>query len=522
RIDQQLSYHQETRELFKDLVLAGFQTLLFTQSRKMAELQAKWALDAFRNSPFEHKVMAYRAGYPPKTRRAIEQKLRDRELFGISATSALELGIDIGTLDTVIISGFPGSMTSFWQQAGRCGRGVENALVVFCAGGDALDQYYINNQDLFFKDKHEEAIIDLENKYIVEGHLECAVKEIPLHENDAYYFGPIACSILKKLEGDKKIYKIGPRYFHTKNDFPAERVSLNTIPSEAYKVFDVTSGRKTYLTSETENRVFSTLHDGAIFLYMAETYRVERLDLEAKEVLLRKEDLDYYTQARFNTNIMPIGFDNDGNATRLHARETRPVQVIPRGTNLEPFSLYFGDVRVENEYSSYVERSISTAELIGSNALNLPSTSFLTKAMWFDIPVDVQVALDVQGKRTLAGGLHAIEHGAIGLFPRHVLCSRWDIGGVSIDLDPVYNKPMIYIYDGFPGGIGLAERAKDHLTTLLHDTLVLVQNCRCAADTGCPSCIQSPKCGNGNEPLSKKAATTILSMILEKKSPIAP
>ncbi len=522
RIDQQLSYHQETRDLFKELVLAGFQTLLFTQSRKMAELQAKWALDTFKNSPFERKVMAYRAGYPPKTRRAIEQRIRDRELFGISTTSALELGIDIGTLDSVIISGFPGSMTSFWQQAGRCGRGAESSLVVFCAGSDALDQYYINNQEMFFKEKHEDAIIGLENKYIVEGHLECAIKEIPLHEDDAYFFGPLAGTVLNKLSGEKKIHKIGPRYFHTKNDFPAERVSLSTIPSESYKVFDVTTGKKVYLTSETENRVFSTLHDGAIFLFMTETYRVEHLDLDEKEVILRKEDVDYYTQTRFTTSIMPIGFGETGEVSRLQASDTKPVQVMSRGSALEPFSLYFGDVRVESEYSSYVERKISTTEILNSNSLNLPATSFLTKAMWFDIPLDVQVALDVKGKRSLAGGLHAIEHGAIGLFPRHVLCSRWDIGGVSIDLDPVYNKPMVYIYDGFPGGIGLAEKAKDNLVPLLKETRELVERCRCKADTGCPSCIQSPKCGNGNEPLSKNAARSILSMIIDNMPAKSP
>ncbi len=514
-LGKRLSHHQDTRELFKTFTLNSFQTLVFTQSRKMAELQARWAKDGLAGSPLADRVMAYRAGYPPKMRRALERKLRDKELLGVAATSALELGIDVGSLDVVIISGFPGSVTSFWQQAGRCGRSSSESLVVFIAGSDALDQYYVNNPEYFFS-RHEDAVIDLCNPYIVKGQLECGIKELSLHEMDLSFFGPRAREIVEQLVAEKTVSKVGGRYTYTRNDFPAERTSLNSIPSENYKVLEVAGGNKRYITSETESRVFSTLHEGAIFLFMAETYKVEKLDLQEHEVLLQREDVDYYTQALYNTNIFPISVSPSGFEPVTDARAIKPARVFPREAGLEGLDVYYGDVRVEHEYTRYAVKAIDTGEATDYHPLELPKTAFNTKAVWVNVPLDVQVALDVAGRKSLGGGIHAVEHGSIGLFPKNVLCSRWDVGGVSIDIDPLYKKPMIYIYDAFPGGIGLSEKAKDNIIPLLEDTLALIRSCACKGDTGCPSCIQSPKCGNGNEPLSKTAAITLLSMILEK------
>nr|MDO8113773.1 DEAD/DEAH box helicase [Candidatus Sigynarchaeota archaeon] len=515
-LDQRLSYHQDTRELFKTFAGKSFQTLVFTQSRKMAELQAKWARDEFAGTPLASRVMSYRAGYPARERRMLEKKLRSKELVGIAATSALELGIDIGSLDIVIISGFPGSITSFWQQAGRCGRSANDSLVVFCASADALDQYYMQNPDYFFAKRHEDAVIDLGNPYIVKGQIACAVKEISLHEEDASYFGPRATEILAQLVEEKVIHKIGERYFYSRNDFPAEKTSLNSIPAENYKVFEQVGGKKRYLTSETESRVFSTLHDGAIFLYMAETYRVEKLDLHEREVVLKREDVDYYTEALYTTTIQPITVGGDSFSAIKAPGDIKPATVFSRRGGLEPLEVCYGDVRVEHEYTKYVVKKIATDEAKEFHPLTLPKTVFNTKSVWFNIPLDVQTALDVMdNKKALGGGIHAVEHGAISLFPKNVLCSRWDVGGVSIDMDPLYRKPMIYIYDAFPGGIGLAEKAKNNVISLLTDTLSLIEKCTCKADTGCPSCVQSPKCGNGNQPMSKKAAIKALSMILE-------
>lgn len=516
-LGKRLSHHQDTRELFKTFTTNSFQTLVFTQSRKMAELQAKWAKDGLTGSSLADRVMAYRAGYPPKVRRALERKLRDKELVGVAATSALELGIDVGSLDVVIISGFPGSITSFWQQAGRCGRSSSDSLVVFIAGSDALDQYYINNPEYFFsKKRHEDAIIDLGNPYIVKGQIECGIKELPLDEVDLSFFGPRAREIVEQLVVEKVVHKVGGRYIYARNDFPAERTNLNSIPSEDYKVIEVMGGKKRYITSETESRVFSTLHEGAIFLFMAETYKVEKLDIQAREVLLLREDVDYYTQALYTTNIFPISISLSGFEPVTDFKTLKPARVFGRGAGLEGLDVYYGDVRVEHEYTRYAVKAIDTGEAIEYHPLELPKTAFNTKAVWINVPLDVQVVLDVMGKKSLGGGIHAVEHGSIGLFPKNVLCSRWDVGGVSIDIDPLYKKPMIYIYDAFPGGIGLAEKAKDNIIPLLEDTLALIRTCACKGDTGCPSCIQSPKCGNGNEPLSKKAAISILSMLLDK------
>jgi DEAD/DEAH box helicase domain-containing protein len=518
-MNQRLSVNQDTKILFSTFITGGYQTLAFTQSRKMAELQAKWARDAFIGTPYEGRVMPYRAGYPAHARRALEQQLRDGELAGISATSALELGIDIGSLEVVIVSGFPGSITSFWQQAGRCGRGTEDSLVVYCAGSDALDQYYVEHPDEFFRPRLEDAVIDLSNKYIVKGHLECAAKELPVTPADLDTFGPGSRAAIEQLAREGVVINVSGRYVHIRTDFPAERVSLNSIPSEAYKVFDMSSGTKRLLTVETENRVFSTLHEGAIFLYMAETYRVSRLDLVSKEVDLVKEDVDYYTQARFDTSISPVVAGEDGTLENA----TKPASLVPttefsRGDGFEPLQVFFGDVKVASKSSRYLVKSLRTDETIESRPLDLPTTSFFTKSMWFNVPADVQVALDEAGKDLLGGAIHAVEHGSIGLFPRHVLCSRWDIGGVSIDMDPLYKKPMIYIYDGFPGGIGLAERATGRVIELLDDTVATIRNCPCKSDNGCPSCIQSPKCGNGNEPLSKKGAIILLDGIVSNIS----
>lgn len=511
---QRISSHHDTRELFKAFVSRGLQTLVFTQSRKLAELHARWAADALGQAGRAGQVLPYRAGYPAKTRRAIEKRLREKDLIGIAATSALELGIDVGTLDAVIVSGFPGSITSFWQQGGRCGRSGKEGTVVLVAGADALDQYYMAHPEAFMGSKHEDAIIDLTNRYIVRGHVECAIKELALDPSEMEWFGPAARDAVAGLVSAGIAMEANGRYVHATNGFPAEKVPLNSIPSETYTVHDVSSGAKRYLTSESEHRVFAELHEGAIYLFMAETYKVVDLDIHSKTVTVAREDVDYYTESMRDTWIRPVRFV-DGVYERIaRASDTTPVSRTERAGGLESFDVYFGDVLVESQCTRYVKRTIATGEIAGVHDLDLPKTSFYTKAMWFNVPLDVQVALDAGGTRMLGGAIHAVEHGTISLFPKRVLCSRWDIGGVSIDIDPLYKKPMIYIYDGFPGGIGLAERAKDLAITMLADARTMIAACPCKVDTGCPSCIQSPKCGNGNEPLSKKGALLFLDEVL--------
>ncbi|MFX0099181.1 MAG: Zn-binding domain-containing protein [Candidatus Hodarchaeota archaeon] len=299
------------------------------------------------------------------------------------------------------------------------------------------------------------------------------------------------------------------------DDFPAENVPLNAIPSENYKVFELDNDEKKFLTTETEDRVFSTLHEGAIFLYLAETFKVLELNLEEKEVILKKEDVHYYTEPRYTTNITPLIEDDAGSSPVVKKGDLPPVKIFDRGEKVDPLKLYYGDVLVEHEYTKYVELEINTSKIINQCPLELPKTSFQTKALWFNIPLEIQVELDEIDKKALGGAIHAVEHGVISLIPKNVLCSRWDIGGVSIDLDPLYNCAMIYIYDSYPGGIGLVEHAKENIIGLLKDTLEMIKNCQCKDDSACPSCCQSPKCGSGNIPISKRGAIKLLSMLLE-------
>ncbi|MBD3186453.1 DEAD/DEAH box helicase [Candidatus Bathyarchaeota archaeon] len=514
--DQRISYHHDSRELFQYFIQHGLQTLMFTQSRKMAELQAKWAINYFRGTRHEGRIMPYRAGYPARTRRKLEKQLRERSLIGISATSALELGIDIGSLDAVIISGFPGSMMSLWQQAGRCGRGKGKSIVVFCAGSDALDQYYINHPQMFFKKNHESAIISLENPYILRGHLACAVKERPIGDSELLFFGPRAHPVMRDMLAEGIIHRIGNKFFYAKDDFPAEKIPLNAIPTESYQVFQVDRQRRRYLTSETEDRVFSTLHEGAIFLFMAETFKVISLDLDEKVVSLKREEVNYYTEPYYDTSVIPLVERDNGEKVPARRRSSLvPALVRERGEGLEPLEIHYGNVTVEKRYTKYVEKKISDGSTMSQHPLHLPRTKFNTKGVFIIIPNDIHVALLEQGSKKLGGGIHAIEHGIIALFPQHVFCSRWDVGGVSITLDPLFNRPVIYLYDSFPGGIGLVEKAKDVMLSLLGDTLEIIKSCTCQADTGCPSCVQSPKCGNGNDPISKSSAETIIEMLLQ-------
>ncbi|MHA1680037.1 MAG: DEAD/DEAH box helicase [Promethearchaeota archaeon] len=511
------STHLDTREMFHFFIKNQFQTLLFSQSRKMAELQAKWAMDYFKGKRMDGKIMPYRAGYPAQKRRLLEKMLRDRKLMGISATSALELGIDIGSLDVVIISGFPGSMMSFWQQAGRCGRVLDDSLVVFCAGSDALDQYYITHPEMFFNGKHEDAIINLENPHILRGHLSCAIKELPISDSELYYFGPKAHEIAKQMLMEGTIQRIGNKYFYALDDFPAWSIPLNAIPSETYSIFEIRADEKVYLTSETENRVFSTLHDGAIFLYMGETYRVIHLDLDNKVVDLKREDVNYYTEQYNSTEITPYAGGDAEKGIAINPEDLIPVHTITRGKGLEAINFYFGDVIVEKQFNKYAEKTIKSGEVISYHRLDLPKTKFTTKSIFFTIPKDIYLELVESGKKSLGGGIHAIEHGIIALFPKNIFCSRWDVGGVSIDVDPLFNRPAIYIYDSFPGGIGLSEKATEMIVSLLNSTREMIRGCSCKPDNGCPSCVQSPRCGNGNEPISKKGALSILDAILHEE-----
>lgn len=491
------SPHQQTKNLFAMQVSRGIQTLCFTVSRRMAELIARWTREEI--PELKERVTAYRAGYLPSERREIEKMLREKQLLGVASTSALELGIDIGSLDSVIISGYPGTIISTWQQAGRAGRGIEDALVTLVAFENPLDQYFMKHPDKFFGKPHEHAIIDLENPYINLGHLMCAAAELPLNYKDSKYFSPINTkkededsfnpflSALKILKDIKLVMKSPKGYVYAGTRRAVDMVSLDSISSDQVKV--ICEGK--ILEVIDRNRAYSEAHRGAVFLHQGETYFVEDLDLDNRTAYVRKEDLDYYTEAA----------------------ETADIEIISEfeEKTWNDFGVKVGEVTVTKWYNKYFVKKYD--EVLAFEPLDLPPIIFDTTALWFMIPAHV-VREVKKNNLDFEGGIHAVEHAMIAMTPYFALCDRRDIGGVSTSTHPNTRKPTIFIYDGYQGGIGISEKNYQLFQELATNTLELIESCEC--EDGCPSCIYSPKCGNNNEPLDKKAAIIILRALLKK------
>ncbi len=493
------SPHQETKNLFVMYLQQDIQTLTFTLSRKMAELLAMWTKKAL---PYlADRIMSYRAGISKTTRRRIETQFKSRELLGVSSTNALELGIDIGSLDATITSGFPGTISSFYQQIGRAGRGEELSISVFIPMANPLDLFYIHNPDVLFGPTKEEVLITLKNKYIIKNHLCCAAKEIPIKEEDYFIFGieekEQFIGYLAELEEEGLLIKRSGRYFWKGDFYPNSHYGLNNLSNKNYKIFLKRGEREDLLTIEDESFVFRDLHQGAVYLYEAETYIVQELDIENKLVYITKVEADFYTQSLKHTHITTL--------TILNSKMAGPKN------NIECF---FGDVKVEHEYYSYKIIDSMTQEILARRPLeNIPLIEFETQAHWFLIPFQFQKELEEKGY-DLGGSIHAIEHAMIAIAPTLAQISRWDLGGVSIDFDPIKQQPIIYIYDAFRGGIGISELLFNNMNELFKMAYHLIKTCKCTAINGCPGCIISPKCGNLNEPLDKQGALFLLEKIL--------
>jgi DEAD/DEAH box helicase domain-containing protein len=497
------SAHQETKNAFLSHLTykSGIQTLTFTLSRKMAELQAIWIRES--HPIIKDKVHSYRAGISKKKRREIENNFKSRKILGISSTNALELGIDIGTLEATISSGFPGTLSSFYQQIGRSGRGEDLSLSTFIPMQNPLDLFYIHNPNILFGPIREEILITLNNKYILKNHLCCAAKEIPLKTDENLKFGiednQIYLNYLENLASDSLLMKRGDRYFWKGDFFPNEKFGLESISDRSYKVILRAPNKEEFLTIEDESYVFRDLHQGAIYLYEAETYIVEELDIEAKKVYISKSNVDFYTQSLKHTEITPLEI----------------LAQIDTGPNVN-IKAFFGNVKVEHEYYSYKVIDTLTQEIRARYPLeDIPIIKFETQALWFLIPFELQKEIELNNY-DLGGTVHAIEHAMIAMAPALAQISRWDLGGLSIDFDPVKQQPIIYIYDAFRGGIGISESLYYNLTELLKLTYILINSCNCNAPNGCPGCIMSPKCGNNNEPLDKKGALFLLEKLLGK------
>ena len=495
------SAHQETKNLFITHLKydTGIQTLTFTLSRKMAELQAIWTKKAL--PLLKDKISSYRAGISKKKRREIEEKFKERRILGVSSTNALELGIDIGSLDATISSGFPGTISSFRQQIGRSGRGSDLSISTYIPMQNPLDLFYVHNHEQLFGNIQEEVLITLKNKYILKNHLCCAAKEIAINKDEYQKFGikekEIFDNCIEELVSESLLMKKMDKYYWKGDFFPNEKYGLNALSSRIYKVILRKSGFEELLTVEDESYVFRDLHPGAVYLYEAETYIVQDLDLDEKIVYIARSNVDFYTQSLKHTEITPL--------------ETFLEENTEKNKLIEKF---FGNVKVEHEYYSYKVIDTLSQETLSRHPLdNIPIIEFETQAVWFGVPFEYQKELELKGF-DLGGTIHAVEHAMIAMAPALAQISRWDLGGVSIDFDPVKQQPIIYIYDAYRGGIGISEQIFFSLIELLNLSLKLVESCSCKTKNGCPACIMSPKCGNNNDPLDKDGAVFLLRKLL--------
>jgi DEAD/DEAH box helicase domain-containing protein len=492
------SPYSEAAWLLASLVRQAARTIVFTKARKITELVYRYAADALSDTPaLAAQLSPYRAGYLAKERRAIEQRLFRGELLGVVSTSALELGIDVGGLDASVLVGYPGTMASVWQRTGRAGRGTGDALAVLIALEDALDQYLMRRPAYFFGRPVEHATVDPENPYILAAHLRCAAAELALEPADAALFGPRFGEVAEALEGLGDLVRRRERWHPRTPGYPARRVDIRAASADTYRIVEAASRR--LIGTVDAPRAFEQVHPGAIYLHQGEPYRVVRLDFETHHAFVQRDDGGYYTEARVLTDL-----------AIEHERTSRPAGGAS-GT-----AACFGDVCVTQQVIEYRRKQLASETVLSVHPLAMPEEELRTTALWIVLPPEVTAAIESRGL-DLAGGIHAVEHAAIGLLPLFAMCDRWDIGGVSYPLHPETGRATIFVYDGYPGGVGVTEKGFELLDGLLARTLEVIESCPCEA--GCPSCVQSPKCGNLNEPLDKHAAIELLRGLTRAAAP---
>jgi DEAD/DEAH box helicase domain-containing protein len=476
----------EGARLLAELVSRGLRTICFAKSRKATELIHRFAADRL-DAETAARLSPYRAGYTPAQRREIERRLVEGELLGVTATDALELGIDIGLLDCAISVGFPGTVASLRQQWGRAGR-RSDGLAVLVASEDALDQFFMREPEALLGRRVEAAILDHSNPRILDGHVLSAAFEAPLDERDRETLGDAALQRADALVAGGELRRTKAGIVWAGKDYPAARVALRSASPESVAVVEAATG--TLLGLVERERAFSTVHEGAVYLHMGESYRVLELDLAARAAVVESFSGDYYTQARKDT-------------------ETAVEEAELAGHRLG-MEVFFGRVSVTEQVTAYQRKSIRDQATLELVALDLPATTFETEAIWY-LPSDEQLD-GLAPLPKLLGSLHAAEHAMIAILPLWAMCDRWDIGGLSTNLHFQTGRPTVFVYDGHPGGVGIARRGYDQLEGWVSDTEHLLAGCPCA--DGCPSCVQSPKCGNLNEFLDKAGALMLLRRML--------
>ncbi|KNX36126.1 DEAD/DEAH box helicase [Luteipulveratus halotolerans] len=487
----------ESADLLTALVGDGVQTLAFAKSRVGVEVVADMARERLAQSApgLEATVAAYRGGYLPEERRELERALRDGSLRGLAATNALELGIDVSGLEAVVLAGWPGTVGSLWQQAGRAGRRGQRSLVLFVAADDPLDTYLVHHPDMLLGRAVEASVVDADNPYVLAPHLAAAAAELPLTPEDEVYFGPTMRPLIDTLV-QRQILRRRPRgWFWARDDRPGDHLSLRGTGDPVVRIVENRTGR--VLGTVDAERAHSAVHTGAVYVHQGQTYVVSDLDLSDGSAHVTAGDPGWSTVARSVS-----AFD---------------IVASERRTTWSGVSLHFGTLDVRTQVTSFLRR-LPSGEVLGEHPLDLPERTLRTRGVWWT--VDPALLLEVVDERDLPGALHAAEHASIGMLPLVAQSDRWDIGGVSTALHPDTGLPTVVVYDGYPGGAGFAERGYERAATWLRATRSAIAECACV--NGCPSCVQSPKCGNGNNPLDKAGAVAVLDVVLSDMADPGP
>lgn len=475
-------------QIFAQAIRRNLATICFTQARKLTELIHVWSQRLV--PELRRYISSYRAGFLPEERREIETALASGHMRGVISTSALEMGIDIGGLDVCLLVGYPGTMVTTRQRAGRVGRAGRDSLIVLVAQADALDQYFIKYPQEFFGRPLEAAVVDPDNPFVVKAHLPCAAQELPLEVREESVFDLTAHdpALTELVREGRLLLSAGGNAWFARSRFPQKEVNIRGI-GESFAIFK--TGQKRPLGSVDGVRALRECHPGAVYLHKAQTYGVEKLDLERRNVWVQPVEPNYFTRIQ-----------TDKDTEILEILESKEVVAFQART---------GRLKVTERFLAYEKRRLPGQELLGVASLDLPPQVFETVGMWLEIPDSLKNAVYGEGRHFM-GGIHALEHALISMFPLFALADRYDIGGIAHPSHPQVGRAAIFIYDGYPGGVGLAARAYEILEDLLRRTQELISGCPC--EDGCPSCIHSPKCGTGNKPLDKEAALQISELLL--------
>jgi DEAD/DEAH box helicase domain-containing protein len=497
------SSNEEAHDLLVSLLRNGVQTIAFARTRIVAELLYRYTAETLEkyNPLLADSVRPYRAGYLPEERREIERRLFSGELLGVTSTNALELGIDVGSLDASVIVSYPGTIASLWQQAGRAGRGADEALVLLVAYNDPLDQYLMQTPEFIFGRSPEHAVVDPENPYILAGHLRCAAFELPLREEEADLFGEHTSAIANILEDVGQVKQIDRAWYWSNTDYPAAQMSLRCASDGTYAIMDSSNQNRVMGTVDAISAP-ETVYPGGVYLHEGDTYLVRKLDIEARAAYVERQDVDYYTQAILDSSI--------------RAGEVRAEKEWMEGR------LRFGDATVTWRTTAFKKIKFYTQENIGWSMLDLPAQHLETASCWFTPPQEALALPAAHGLKPIEG-MVGIRNVAVNMLPLLAMCDRLDVGGI-VDSSNT-GSPTVFLYDRFPGGMGFSERGFELFPELMEHCLRTIENCRC--EDGCPSCVglpvtrpaqqMDPDLGHGYPIPDKEAALVLLHHLLGRE-----